>query len=76
MADHNQRLDEMMGKAQDALGKFLDDQEKVDRTKAKAEDILARKLGHEQASQLVDKAEDLLERFARHPDDEERNTER
>ncbi|MDQ2741257.1 MAG: hypothetical protein M3Z66_03015 [Chloroflexota bacterium] len=56
--------DKIIGKAQDAVGKFMDDPDKVARTKSKVEGVLAKRMDPEQASQLVDKAEELLDRFA------------
>ncbi len=62
MADDT--VEKIIGKAQDAVGKFMDDPGKVARTKSKAEGVLGKRMDPERAGQLVDKAEELLDRFA------------
>lgn len=74
--DQEGKLESMMDKAQEALGKFMDDPEKVDKAKTKAEDVLAKRVGQEQATEIVNKAEDILDRFAHYsPDQEARHEE-
>ncbi len=73
--DQEGKLESMMDKAQDALGKFMDDPEKVDKAKTKAEDVLAKRVGQEQATEIVNKAEDILDRFAHHSPDREAHRE-
>lgn len=69
MSDHPQdpkaALDALKSKAQKAVGDFMDDQERVDQVKAKAEGVLARKLGEEKAEKAVSKTEKMLRRFAK-----------
>jgi hypothetical protein len=69
--DQEGKLDSLMDKAQDALGKFMDDPEKVDKAKTKAEDVLAKRVGQEQATEIVNKAEDILDRLAHRSPDQE-----
>lgn len=59
-------MDDLVGKAQEALGHFLEDPQKVEKAKDKAEDLLSRRMSHDEADQVVDTAEGLVERFARH----------
>lgn len=54
-------MENWMNKAEDALDNFLDDPEKVDKAKQKAEDLLAKRMDPEQADGIVNKAGDLLE---------------
>jgi len=62
MADDT--VDKIIGKARDAVWTFMSDPGKVARTKSKAEDLLGKRMDPERAGQLVDKAEELLDRFA------------
>jgi len=63
--DPKQAFKALKSKAQKAVGDFLDDQEKVDQAKAKAEDVLSKQLGEEKAEKAVNTTEKMLRRFAK-----------
>jgi hypothetical protein len=55
----------LFGKAEDALGKFMDDPEKVEGAKGKAEGLLGKYMDQGQASKVTDIAEQMLGKVAR-----------
>jgi hypothetical protein len=54
----------LFGKAEDALGKFMDDPEKVGKAKGKAEGLLGKYMDQDQASKVTDVAEQMLGKVA------------
>ena len=60
-------MDKATHKAQDALGKFMDDPEKVAKAKSKAEGMLSKYVGDDQANEVVNELEGLLGTLAHHP---------
>jgi hypothetical protein len=62
-------MENWMKKAEDALDNFLDDPEKVDKAKQKAEDLLAKRMDRDQADQVVNKVEDALESWHQRRDE-------
>jgi uncharacterized protein YjbJ (UPF0337 family) len=67
--DKGGMFDSLLGKAEDALGKFADDPEKVAKARAKADELLGKHMSQEQADQLTGKAEELLHNYG-HKHDE------
>ncbi len=63
MADESS-VDKMMGKGKDALGKFLDDPEKVGKAKNKADSLLGKYMDPDQAAQATNALEGFLRNVA------------
>ena len=69
-------MDNLFNKAEDALGKFLDDPEKVAKAKEKSEDMLAKRMDRGSAEEVVDKIEEALRAATHHdPPSSEHNQE-
>ncbi len=69
MSQDGSSMDKMLGKAQDALGNFLDDPEKVDKAKTKADGLLSKYMDPQQAQEATDGLEGLLKKVAHQPEE-------
>ena len=58
---HGGMLEGLLGKAEDAAGKFISNPEDVDKAKAKAESVLERYLPPDEAQGVVDETARLME---------------
>lgn len=57
-------LDGLLGKAEDALGNFMGDPEKVDKAKTKAEGLLGKYMDQSQAELITGGAEGILKKVS------------
>lgn len=62
--EHESKLDSLRGKAEHALDKFMDDPEKVEKAREKAEGFLGKHMDPAQAHKLVNQGESALEKFS------------
>ena len=60
-------MDSLFGKAQDALDKFMENPENVDKAKQKAEEFLAPRIGEDSAKEAVDAGASALENLTHKP---------
>lgn len=67
-SEESGKLNSLFGKAEDALDNFMSDQEKVDKAKSKAKDLLSKHMDPNQADQVVNKVDDALEKFTHRKD--------